>query len=184
MLNHTRGISSWERARSSAAPLTGHGSHSLLQVIPRTLEPFMELVNPSCTIIYHCGGTKLGQRAPHPRPIAGPMEQPMALTMCPQAGSPQAPPVRVQPLGGQLQTGPNSNHVSIPRERPQLRSPELSALLSASPQSPSPAGHLGAGQGARHGQVGAQRRLHASAAAATARLNGSTEGETCRRSAR
>lgn len=83
MLNHTRGISSWERARSRAAPLTRHGSHSLLQVIPRTLEPFMELVNPSCTIIYHCGDTKLGQRAPHPHPTAGPMEQPMAHDVSP-----------------------------------------------------------------------------------------------------
>lgn len=33
MLNHTPGISSWERARSSSAPLTRNGSRALPQVI-------------------------------------------------------------------------------------------------------------------------------------------------------
>lgn len=73
MLNHTPGISSWERARSSSAPLTRNGSRALPQVIAHGStgrggavhggdEP---LVN-----IYRWGkGHKVGSdTAPHPPP--------------------------------------------------------------------------------------------------------------------
>lgn len=131
-MNHTPGISSWERARNSAAPPARHRSHSLLQVIPHVIpHGAVHRAGEPLVCINHCGGTKGGRTAPHPSPPDGPL-LPMEHS---QAGSPRLLWTCVQPWGSNFR-GVSLQHSNPPPFRGHgLTEPHSSLRCSQHPRS-------------------------------------------------
>lgn len=66
MLNHTPGISSWERARKQHSTTDRECSRPLLQVIPHRPSGRGPGGEEPLVCIYHCGGHKVGSGSPTP----------------------------------------------------------------------------------------------------------------------